>query len=72
MTADPFVRDASVVHQSLEDKVIVLAETVACANTILKENYLVRVIAKTKIPHPHLLPLQVAVTTVLGLFAVPS
>lgn len=71
VTADLLARDAPVVDQSIEGQVIVLAGAVACANTVLKEDYLVRVVAETEIPHPHLLLLQVAVATALGLLAVP-
>ena len=71
VTADLFSGDAPIVHQSLEGQVIVPAGAVACANTVFKEDYLIWVIAEAKIPHPHLLPLQMAVTAAFGLLAVP-
>lgn len=71
VTTDLLVRDAPIVHQCLEGQVIVLSGAVACANTVFKEDYLVWVVAESEIPYPHLLPLQVAVVTALGLLAVP-
>lgn len=71
MAADLLPTDAPVVHERLEGQVIVPTGAIACANTVFKEDYLIRVIAKTQVTHPHLFFLQVAVTAAPGPLAVP-
>lgn len=71
VTADLLRGDAPVVRKSLEGQVIVLTGAVARADAVLEEDYLIRVVPEAQVPHPHLLPLQVAVAAALGLLAVP-
>lgn len=61
-TTDFLIGDTPVLHQSLEGQVIVFAWAQACANTVLKQDYLIGVVSQTEITHTHLSSLQVAVT----------
>lgn len=71
LTTDFLTGDTPVLHQGLESQVIVFAWAEACANAVLKQDYLIRVVSQTEITHTHLPPLQVAVTAAPGLLALP-